>query len=153
MRRDRVLLLGQAPARDGDPRRPLIGGRGSGRILQLLTGTTLRQYSRIFERRNLLQAWPGSAGAKGDLFPMTDAREAANALLPFLAGRRVVLLGTGVARAFGFPPETPRFEWFERDGTRFALSPHPSPANLWWNAWRNRAEAARFFGSITTGDR
>jgi uracil-DNA glycosylase len=150
VRRDRVVLLGQAPSRDGDPLRPLIGG-GSGRILQLLTGTMVSQYRELYERRNLLKSWPGAADGKGDHFPTAEAHAAAVALLPRLAGRRVVLLGSGVARAFGFDTLTPRFCWIERDGVRFALSPHPSPVNRWWNEYRNRAQAARFFGSITTG--
>lgn len=146
-----VVLIGQAPGRLGDPARPLVG-KGSGDLLQRLTGAMPGQYERLFERRNLLGSWPGRSSAGGDSFPQSEAKHAAQAILPSLAGRRVVLLGSGVARAFGFSAKTTRFRWVERDGATFALSPHPSQVNRWWNNPRNRAEAARFFGSILTSD-
>src|SRR3990172_5633772 len=148
MTQGRVILIGQAPSRDGDPERPLLGNPGHEGLLYRLSGAATRdQFEAIFEARNLLAAWPGSSKSKGDRFPIKDARAAAERMLPELAGRRVVLLGVGVAKAFGFKPDTPRLTWIERDGVTFALSPHPSLVNLWWNDNRNRAEAARFFGS------
>jgi uracil-DNA glycosylase len=150
----RVIVIGQAPSRDGNPERPLLGPPGKEGLLYRLSGAVNReQFEAVFEPRNLLAAWPGHAKHKGDSFPAKKAKVAADGLRPSLSGRRVVLLGIGVAKAFGFKPSDARFTWAERDGVRFALSPHPSLINLWWNNPRNRAEAARFFGSILTGDR
>lgn len=143
---ERVLLIGQAPSRRGRPDRPLIGGR-SGAFLMELTGCGLQQYVRRFERRNLLAEFPGSA-PHGDLFPRLEAREAAERLLPELAGRRVVLVGRAVAEAFS--QGTGEFYQWVRDerGFEFAVIPHPSPVNRHWNEPGARAAAMGFFARL-----
>jgi len=145
-RHRRIVLIGQAPSRRADPDRPLIGGASGGMLYRLAGAMSLRQYASWFERRNLLRGWPGAAAPKGDLFPLADARQAAAQLLQQLGGRKVVLLGSGVAAAFGFDAKTPRLAWFERGGTTWALCPHPSPVNRWWNETTNKVAAAKFFG-------
>jgi len=141
----RTIFIGQAPSRYSDPRRPLIGGR-SGTKLQELCGFSLRQYFEAFERRNLLPEWPGPGRDKGDAFPAGLAHEAAKAMLAGLRARRAVLLGRGVAEAFGLcapPLEWTRLPcpggWYEA-----AYLPHPSGLNHWWNVAENAAAAARF---------
>lgn len=149
----KIVLIGQAPGPDGDPKEPLKGGRSS-TLIYLLSGcATEYQYEALYDRRNLLPEWPGYANGKGDKFPAKEAREAAKKLLPELRERKVVLLGDGVAKAFGFKKDTPNFIWIRKDGVWFALSPHPSGVNLWWNKPQNKIAAVRFFGSIMTGDR
>lgn len=97
----RVVIIGQAPSRLSDPSEPLSGN--SGRRLASLAGLSLPEFLDRFERRNLLDAWPGKAG-KGDAFVRAgEARALAESLRAGLATRRVVLLGTAVARAFGLP--------------------------------------------------
>ena len=138
----KTLLLGAAPSRSSDPSRPLIGGH-SGTKLQELCGLNLRQYFEAFDRADLLQAYPGS------IWPKVQASAAAAALLPALRGRRVVLVGRGVAEAFGL--RAPALEWtrllYSGDASAYievAYLPHPSGLNLWWNCPANTEAAAKF---------
>lgn len=134
--------MGQAPSRNADLKRPLIGGK-SGYFLQQLCGMTLLQYVRAFETVNLIDVWPGPA-PKGDLFPPAEAKASAERKAASWSGRRVILLGKNVARAFGHH-KTPPMTWADDPrGFRVAVMPHPSGVNLFWNAPANR-EAARVF--------
>lgn len=143
---ERIILIGQAPARIGRPNRPLIDGR-SGEFLRDLTGCTLWQYARRFERVNLLAKFPGSA-PHGDLFPSAEARDAANRMIDSLAGRRVVFVGRAVATAFGHF-DAPFYAWLRDDrGFRFAAMPHPSGVNHHWNKPGAKAEAIGFFARL-----
>lgn len=136
----RVVIIGQAPSRLSDPSEPLSGN--SGRRLASLAGLSLPEFLDRFERRNLLDAWPGKAG-KGDAFVRAgEARALAESLRAGLATRRVVLLGTAVARAFGFPGAP--FEFRPYWEGSFATCPHPSGTNRWWND-RAKVWAAREF--------
>ena len=142
----RVVIIGQAPSRLSDPREPLSGN--SGRRLAALSGLTTAEFLDRFERRNLLDAWPGKAG-KGDKFAGAgEARALAESLRAGLATRRVVLLGTGVARAFGFPGEP--FLFGEHWEGSFAMVPHPSGTNRWWNDRERVAQAQRFWSNLAT---
>ena len=88
--------------------------------------------------------------------PAAEARERAAALVPRLSGRRVLLLGSNVAGAFGFF-DRPALRWqtfYHFDGETHrrvgptALLPHPSGVNLWWNDPENRGRAARFMRAL-----
>lgn len=129
----RVVLVGQAPSRGSDPKRPLSGR--SGEFLSLLAGFPVR---RRFELRNLLDVFPGKKG-KGDAFPLWKARLAAWELTKKLKGRRVVLLGQNVARAFGMARRG-LFHWEPGPWPirETAVFPHPSGINLFWNSPVNR---------------
>lgn len=143
---DRVILIGQAPSRIGRPDRPLVGGR-SGEFLRELTGLTLRQYARRFERRNLLAVFPGSAPS-GDVFPSHEASEAAKQMIWELSGRRVVMVGIAVARAFKVDYND-LFEWVDDPrGFKFSVIPHPSGVNRYWNAPGAKALAMGFFARL-----
>ena len=142
----RTVIIGQAPSQHSDPRRPLLGGH-SGAKLQELCGFNLRQYFEAFDRANLIKSWPGcAAGGKGDAFPAPEAQAAAHAMLPALFGRRVVLLGRGVAEAFGL--RAPPLEWTRLPcpggWLEAAYLPHPSGINRWWNTKANTSAAADF---------
>jgi len=63
-------------------------------------------------------------------------------MLPELRGRWVLLIGQGVARAFGV--QAGLLEWVEREGAWLAVVPHPSGVNRWWNELRNVERAAAF---------
>ena len=140
-----LLVVGQAPGR-----RPCGGvllGR-SGSLLAACAGLPLHEWAARVERVNLLPRWPGANG-KGDHFPLDEAQTAAGRLGTRMRARRVVLLGRGVARAFGANDLHPHFEWW-RDDERdcwLALCPHPSGVNLWWNDQSNRERAAAFWRS------
>jgi len=143
----KVVLIGQAPGSGDASAGPLRGGR-SGKMIVKLAGLIDETWlPRVFDLRNLLHAYPGRAGEKGDAFPASLAAEAANAMRAELSGRMVVFLGRGVSRAFGFPKLAP-FEIVEAGGLRAAMIPHPSPVNRFWNSERNRIAGGRFLGGL-----
>lgn len=111
-------------------------------MLAGLLGASIEEFERRVDRRNLLPEWPGRAGSKGDVFPMALAAGKAAAMASSLLGARSVLLGRGVAAAFGLV--APFLEWRRVGGNLFACLPHPSGINLWWNDPANR-DAARAF--------
>jgi hypothetical protein len=131
-----VYLVGQAPSRTSDPSRPLAGRPCA--FLGSLVGLDADAFRRRFRCLNLLQAFPGKAG-KGDAFPIAPARSAAAQV----RGRRLLLLGRNVARAFGHA-DAPLLRWERRGGRLVAVLPHPSGINVWWNEPRNRRAARRF---------
>lgn len=151
----RLLLVGEAPSRTGDPTKPLTGRVG--RRLAALAGLSTFQYLRRTERMNLLDRWPGSAG-KGSAFPLVEARSAAWKKLSAFVGRRVVLVGRRVADALDLddpylgpwrcvvlddggnsPPASRAF--------LCAVIPHPSGVNRWWNDPKNTRSARAFLRS------
>lgn len=148
MRAERIVLIGQAPAKAGEePRHALIGGK-TGARLQFMTGcTTMRDYVQRFERWNLLAEFPGRAG-KGHAFPLALARDRAAALRPALAGRTVVFVGLAVARAFGDRDADPYIHKLYREGFDGASIPHPSPINRYWNEVENWKRVRRFFDEL-----
>jgi uracil-DNA glycosylase len=138
----KVVLVGQAPGRNGDPKTPLFGGRGTGKKLADLFGMDRKKYEDSFKRMNVLDAWPGRAG-KGDRFPIRDARAAAKQKLRALRGRTVVFVGIGTAAVFGFDPGRP-LKWAGFNGGVAAVLPHPSGVNRWWNDQANGRKTRSF---------
>lgn len=144
----RPLLVGQAPGRTSRPDRPLIGGRAGALLIELSSVGGLKGYVRAFDRRNVLDAWPGRNGAKGDLFPLVDARASVAAMIPDLGGRRVIMLGRAVSSAFDLRYLS-WFEWHDDPrGFRVAPFPHPSPVNKFWNSPTNRDRGRVFFRQL-----
>lgn len=156
-KRARIVLIGQAPSRRGDPAHPLGSGEALVRSrLYLLSGAcSEEQFLQWFEPMNVLREFPGSLDGKGDAFPIEQARARANDLRPQLSGRIVVMLGKKVAQVFSkrmAPFEFQSDEW----GTTWTMCPHPSGLNMFWNSAANKAEAARFFSKLIamrSGDR
>jgi len=137
--KDRIVLIGQAPSKRGDPAKPLEGKLIVSRLAGIC-GIDKEQYMAATERYNVLRRWPGKNG-KGDRFPMRQARRSARRLALRFGGRRVVLLGRSVAKAFGLTIEY--LKW-ANIGFTVAVVPHPSGINRWWNGARNKAAARRF---------
>jgi len=137
-----LLLVGQAPCGQR-PRAPaLCPSTRSGRRLAELAG--VGSVREIADAVNLLRRFPGSAGPKGDLFPIEEARRAARRLAGRMRARRAtLLLGGNVARAFGVGG-TDFLEWTEVRGARACVFPHPSGISHWWNDPRNVRRARRF---------
>lgn len=132
------VLVGQAPSRSGNASAPLTAKRVASR-LSSCAGLSLEEYARAFDRRNLLDAWPGRSG-KGDNFPKNEARNSVFLMMEGLRKRNVLFLGKQVAKAFGvFEDFLVEFEWNEG---RAVVLPHPSGINLWWNSEANRALAS-----------
>ncbi len=140
--RPKLIIVGQAPGKQGDGR-PMEGR--AGRRLADLMGLSFDDYLRLTERVNLFKARPEHEG-KGDGFPVAEARKLANAMRPQLEGRRVILAGFGVAKAFGLDQEPLR--WQVGLGHRVAVVPHPSGVNRWWNDFSNVEAAERFLGKV-----
>lgn len=140
----KVLLIGQAPGRGGDPSRPLLGGRVGSKLISML-GISEREYVRRFDRINALNFWPGKNG-KGDRFPMREARKIALRKLNVISGRRILFVGIAAANAFGFDHALLR--WRRFNGGRAAILPHPSGVNRWWNDLINRQNARRFMRRV-----
>lgn len=136
----RPLIIGEAPARTGDPRRPLLGRSGS--RLAKLCGLDLQDYARRFARANVLEQWPGRL-TKGDAFDLPTARLRACVLRRrFVGGRLVVLLGRRTALAFGL-----RCAYLQPERVACAnvvVLPHPSGINRWWNEPENVRRASSF---------
>lgn len=100
---------------------------------------------------NLINRYPGQGGSehpRGDHFPMAEAREAARKMMPWLAGKIVVLLGKNVRDAFGFTSDffEPNVGFTIRNGSfQFVVAPHPSGVSHWWNDPANVERARHFF--------
>lgn len=138
-RRDDVVFVGQAPADGQDPRHPLVGGSTGRRLAGLLEMTDL-EFAVAFERVNVLDEFPGRS-AGGDAFPPAKARRGARALMPRLKNKIAILLGRGVATAFGFGnfpflSEIHAVHRLSEDRycpVRYVIFPHPSGRSRWWN--------------------
>lgn len=139
---NKIILIGQAPGRRGDPREPLRSER-----LAKLCGLSMARYLETFTRINLIEEWPGKQkSGKGDEFPMELAAASAAKLLPRLENRRVVFLGLNVAAAFQ-APRSDFFVWFDLSlfqTTKAAVFPHPSGVNHFWNSAANVRVASGF---------
>lgn len=122
-----------------------------------MMGLTRGQYLTAFDRTNVLYEFPGRH-KRDDKFPMPQARVAAQAIRPLLAGRTVVLVGRNVAQAFNF--EADFFDWVDwpvqrrcsirHDPglARAVVIPHPSGRNHWYNTQANRDLASAFWAQF-----
>lgn len=155
----KLVLVGQALNREsGDVQMQLkpelreryarrISLTGSvGRRIAKLAGVSFFAYLHHTDRRNLIDRHPGKSG-KGDAFPIAEAYRNAQVLQREFHGRRVIFMGRQVAAAFGCA----RFKilrWWkdERSGEshEFAVMPHPSRLNRWWNDSRHEQAATKF---------
>lgn len=164
----RPLLIGQAPPPNYDPRThsplyPLPEAASGGRLADIM-GLDHRTYLRTFQRINLLRDFPSKrehpGGTRRDHWPRAEARYAAELIAPLLHGRRVVLVGRNVARAFGlekatwhtwqphrvhYPPDDPA-------QAEMAVVPHPSGLCRWYNDPANMDEARVFWSALLKGD-
>lgn len=140
-----LLFVGQAPGRGGDPARPLGSASASGRRFLRLAGLTEEQLYDRARVVNLVDYWPGKKG-KGDAVPMVVDLVVITAIAEsdktVFVGRAVCdrLLGSAVSRRMDF------FRWYSAFGglSLFAVMPHPSGVNYWWNDPENEGRARRF---------
>lgn len=144
----KLLLIGMAPARTGDPAKVLQGRTGL--WLADLMGLPLDEYLRRTDRRNLFDRWPGKSG-KGDAWDAQEARIRAGILMPDVLGRRVLFVGRAVAAAFAMP-RVPLLTWVGACGAWVAVVPHPSGIVRWWNSEENRARAGEFLRLAVVGE-
>ncbi len=149
----RPLLLGMNNPLSDDPKYdlyPYPEGSTGWRLWKMLPdGTSRVRYLAAFERLNLLRARAWSAAA---------AHAAGQEVLPRLAGRLVIVLGSEVRAALGLP----RAEPLVRQKTAIAGSrfftlewipmPHPSGRNCWFNEPANYEGARRVLAELMSGD-
>jgi uracil-DNA glycosylase len=143
----KLLLVGQAPSRTGDPTAVLQGR--SGIWLADLMGVSLSEYLERTDRINLFDGWTGRSG-KGDAWDAAAARERASAMVPGLSGRRVIFVGRNVTTAFGLP-RLPWMTWTDAFGAKVSVTPHPSGIVRWWNDEVNRNAASSFLRTAALG--
>lgn len=136
----KFALVGEANRAGGPP----FSGR-SGRRLADLLGISPDQLPIAFNLTNLFEHWPGGAGPgrKGDRFPMTEAQTRAATWLKRNPETVVILAGKRLARAFDVRPAR-YLSFFDQAGRQFAIIPHPSGVNHWWNDDLNARRAKRF---------
>lgn len=142
----RLVIVGEAPSRTSDPKKPLSGPSMRRRLVEFFGEDA---YGRA-EKRNLLAAYPGRSAGKGAKFPAVEARKAAVALAERFeksaTPRYVVLLGRRVASAFFATGVDAKLFEDRRLGGRsvYAVFPHPSGVNRWFNDPANVRKAKRF---------
>jgi hypothetical protein len=143
----RIGLVGQAPSRRGDPRKPLAGPNG--RKIARLGGMSYDEL--VACRRKHLNTHYGAKRGEGDTFD--HAKGSANAADILLDWRveRIVLLGKNVARCFGFG-DVPFLAEVRIYGRRFLIFPHPSGVNRWWNERRNERRARQLLQRFLRGE-
>lgn len=139
------LIIGQAPAMDGNPEEPLEGRIG--KKLAAMFGCTYEEYLAMSQRFNILPEWPGRKGKKGDKFPKVIARINAQRMEYSFAWCTVLFLGIQVGRMFRFPGKPLKWARIPRPSGNFyqaAVLPHPSGINRWWNYQENKTHAVKF---------
>ncbi len=138
----RLVIIGTWPGASGKselPLYPLPPGSTGHRIFEMTGISNTRAYLSLIFRANLLSYNPGPD------WPVREASIAADAMLPFLRDRSVVLLGRRVGRAFGIGT-IPFLKWHKhRVGFTVAILPHPSARNEWYQSEKNSALAQLFF--------
>lgn len=142
--RDSIIIIGEQADHDGAD--PLSGD--SGRRMARLIGVDFREFLESFVRINLWQPAekPRGEGRRGDLE------------LRVLGGRKVVLLGRSVARAFDLKTEPWLCRRFIQARGSYRpyevlLLPHPSGRNRWYNDSANREAAGRALREFVSGRR
>ena len=143
----KIGLVGQAPSRRGDPRKPLAGPNG-----QKIARLAGMSYDELIacRRKHLNTHYSGKRG-KGDAFDHAKGNvNAADVLLDWRV-ERIVLLGKNVARCFGFR-DLPFLAEIRIYGRRFLIFPHPSGANRWWNERRNERRARQLLQRFLRGE-
>lgn len=151
-----LALVGEAPGprtRSDMPFYPYPPTSAAGRLLRYL-GWSRSRYLLTFARRNLLDEWPGST------FPVVKARECVPHVVAALHPRPLLLMGKGVAAAFGvtgMPPlqmthvRLPHADLGHVDA-QVAIIPHTSGRNLWYNDRANQEAVREFIESIAGDD-
>lgn len=99
-----------------------------------MLGLTLAEFAGEFERVNLVRDPTGP-------WPALSASREAERLAASMQGKRVVLLGSRVARAFRAEHHL-WFEWFDLGGLTAARFPHPSGLSRYWNDAERVSRAA-----------
>jgi len=143
----RIGLVGQAPSRRGDPRRPLAGPNG--RKIARLGGMSYDELVAC-RRKHLNTHYDGKRDKRETFDHAKGNANAADILLDWRV-ERIVLLGKNVARCFGFG-DVPFLAEVRIYGRRFLIFPHPSGINRWWNERGNQRRARQLLQRFLRGE-
>ena len=144
----KIGLVGQAPSRRGDARRPLAGPNG--KKIARLAGMSYDELIAC-RRKHLNTHYSGGSAPKATRFDHAKGNiNAANVLMDWRV-ERIVLLGKNVARCFGFR-DLPFLAEISIYGRRFLIFPHPSGINRWWNERRNERRARQLLHRFLRGE-
>ena len=156
----KTMIVGIAPARAGDEGQPLsaLASQSTGRKIADMLCLRPLDYMDKFDRINVCP-FPQPSTIK----PKDWTAAAENLAGSLLRGRRVILLGSNVAECFGIPRTAYEYlEWKEISKERayigiagfrvgrmappfsWAVLPHPSGRNRWYNEEENKTAAAQF---------
>lgn len=125
-----TLIIGMSNPHSSHPRMALapwprgVAGYNLWRMARDVCGVSRAQYMRTLDRVNLCPT---------PEWDLTVARAAAEALLPSLEGRRVILLGRSVLSAFRVTDDS-MLRWHSMDGMLWCHLPHPSGLNRVYNS-------------------
>lgn len=137
----KVAIIGATPGASGKadfPLYPLPPGCVGHRIFEMMGLKNYRSYFSLTFRANLLTYNPGPH------WPKRLANVAANAMIPFLENRNVVLVGRKVAAAFSVG-DIPYLQWHGHSGHfNVAILPTPAYGSEWYNNGRNLHFAQAF---------
>lgn len=139
-----IVLVGHSPSRSSLPQAPLTSG-ASGWTLAEVTGVSLATFAFLFHCVNLFPVEP--------VYRSNASQRAAAAtrMAATVRGRRSILLGTDVARAFRLHNPKPMVWTMTRGGLEVAYLPHPSPLSRWWRVPAHRAHASVFLRQEAIG--
>jgi uracil-DNA glycosylase len=149
------IIIGQTPARGRDDA-PAFTSASGARLAKLAgVGTTGDDLQKYFETMNLVSRYGGKAkSGKGDKFDLAAAKVEAAEFLEWLkrqdCDRTILLMGRGVAKAFGFGKRQYLEPWVWTHHV-FVVFPHPSGVNRWWNDPWNVHAAERMLGNLVRG--
>lgn len=139
--RDRLILVGEdfgnSRPEYHDDMYALSGA--SGRRLADLAGLTFMEYALACERTNVVTV-------PVDWFDRVVVNQGVRRVINEMAGRRTILLGSRVRKAFSLE-NLDYYEWQYLAGGHVAVMPHPSGRSHHWNVPRNVAAAQTFFRS------
>jgi len=144
----KIGLVGQAPSRRGDPRKPLAGPNG--RKIARLAGMSYEELIAC-RRRHLNPHYNGKRGEDNAFDHAKGNANAADVLMDWRV-ERIVLLGKKVARCFGFR-DLPFLAEINIYGRRFLIFPHPSGVNRWWNERQNERRARQLLQRFLRGEK
>lgn len=131
---DRPVLIGMNNPYSVRPEAALLpaprgcAGWNLWRMLDEVRPTSRMEYSRVFDRRNLLNE---------RLWNALRAARAGEDLWRALEGRTVMVLGREPVLALNLP-RTPEIIWSVSRGVRWCYVPHPSGLNRWYSEEVNR---------------
>jgi hypothetical protein len=143
----KIGLVGQAPSRRGDARKPLAGPNG-----QKIARLAGMSYGELIAcRRKHLNTHSSGKRGKRDAFDHAKGKVNAADVLMDWRVERIVLLGKNVARCFGLR-DLPFLAEIRIYGRRFLIFPHPSGVNRWWNERRNERRAQQILQRFLRGE-